>query len=103
VQWQEWFDTYRAFINHYATLAQENGVEQFCVGTELVGTSHREAEWRDIVAGASLDNNIICVDEKTTIAIIPAPALSHGGIRTKTVRLLIKSKFADYRICHQGY
>ena len=50
-QWQEWFGTYRTFINHYATLAQENGVEQFCVGTELVGTSHREAEWREIVAG----------------------------------------------------
>jgi ligand-binding sensor domain-containing protein len=49
-QWQEWFESYRTFITHYATLAQENGVEQFCVGTELVGTSHREAEWREIVA-----------------------------------------------------
>jgi ligand-binding sensor domain-containing protein len=50
-QWQAWFQSYRAFINHYADLAQENGVEQFCVGTELVGTSHREADWRDVIAG----------------------------------------------------
>jgi hypothetical protein len=50
-QWQAWFESYRAFINHYADMAQENGVEQFCVGTELVGTSHREADWRDVIAG----------------------------------------------------
>jgi hypothetical protein len=50
-QWEEWFDTYRTFINHYATLAQEHSVEQFCVGVELVGTSQREAQWREIVAG----------------------------------------------------
>jgi hypothetical protein len=50
-QWQAWFDSYGDFINHYAKLAQTHGVEQFCVGTELVGTTHREADWRKIVAG----------------------------------------------------
>jgi ligand-binding sensor domain-containing protein len=50
-QWQAWFGSYGDFINHYAKLAQEHGVEQFCIGTELVGTSHREAEWREVVAG----------------------------------------------------
>jgi hypothetical protein len=50
VQWQAWFASYSEFINHYAKLAQAHGVEQFCVGTELVGTSHREADWRKVVA-----------------------------------------------------
>jgi hypothetical protein len=49
-QWQAWFASYSAFINHYAKLAQAQDVEQFCVGTELVGTTHREAAWREIVA-----------------------------------------------------
>ncbi|MBN1976783.1 MAG: hypothetical protein JW918_05230 [Anaerolineae bacterium] len=52
VQWRAWFESYGAFINHYAKLAQAHSVDQFCVGTELVGTSHREADWRKIVAGA---------------------------------------------------
>jgi len=30
-----WFDSYRAFIVHYAELAQAGDVEMFCVGTEL--------------------------------------------------------------------
>ncbi|MFL7793959.1 MAG: hypothetical protein AB8I69_17590, partial [Anaerolineae bacterium] len=50
-QWQEWFASYSAFINHYAKLAQKQEVDQFCVGTELVGTTHREDDWREIVAG----------------------------------------------------
>jgi len=50
-QWQAWSTSYGEFINHYAKLAQAHGVEQFCVGTELVGTTHREAEWREIITG----------------------------------------------------
>jgi hypothetical protein len=50
-QWRAWFESYSAFINHYAKLAQTHSVDQFCVGTELVGTSHREADWRKVVAG----------------------------------------------------
>ena len=49
-EWQTWFASYRDFINHYAALAQANGVEQFAVGTELVGTSGREADWRRVVS-----------------------------------------------------
>lgn len=48
-QWQAWFNSYVEFVNHYAALAQENGAEQFCVGTELVATSGREADWRRVV------------------------------------------------------
>jgi hypothetical protein len=49
-QWSAWFASYRDFIEHYAALAQAAGVEQLCVGTELVGTTSREADWRRIVA-----------------------------------------------------
>jgi hypothetical protein len=48
--WDAWFASYRDFINHYAELAQSNGVEQFCVGTELEGTSGRESDWRQVIA-----------------------------------------------------
>jgi hypothetical protein len=50
-QWMAWFAAYSEFINHYAALAQENGVEQFCVGTELVATSSREDDWLQVVGG----------------------------------------------------
>ena len=50
-QWSAWFASYRAFINHYATLAQAHGVEQFCIGTELLGTTHRANDWRAVAAG----------------------------------------------------
>jgi len=33
--WQAWFDSYSDFILHYAQIAQEKGVEIFCIGTEL--------------------------------------------------------------------
>jgi uncharacterized lipoprotein YddW (UPF0748 family) len=49
--WSAWFTSYREFIYHYAELAESNGVEQFCVGTELVGTSQREDDWRAVIAG----------------------------------------------------
>jgi len=42
----EWFDSYRAFVVPWASLAQSLGVEQFVVGTELAGTIGHEVEWR---------------------------------------------------------
>jgi len=50
-QWAAWFSAYRNTIEHYAELAQAQGVEQFCLGTELVGTTDRESDWRAVVAG----------------------------------------------------
>lgn len=50
-QWSAWFASYKAFINHYAALAQAYGVEQFCIGTELLGTTHRANDWRAVAAG----------------------------------------------------
>lgn len=50
-EWAAWFDAYQDFIWRYAELAETHGADQFAVGTELVGTTHREADWRAVVAG----------------------------------------------------
>jgi hypothetical protein len=49
VDWATWFQNYSEFILHYATLAEELGIEALCVGTELHATVHREAEWRALI------------------------------------------------------
>jgi hypothetical protein len=56
-QWTAWFTSYRDFIEHYADLAQTYGADQFCVGTELLGTTHRESDWRAVVAGVRAKYN----------------------------------------------
>lgn len=50
-EWDAWFESYQAFINHYAQLAADNGVEQFCIGTELDGTAVEELRWRELITG----------------------------------------------------
>ena len=47
-QWQQWFTAYRDTINHYATLAQDAGVDMFSIGRELGGVTHREGDWRRV-------------------------------------------------------
>ncbi|MDD8015667.1 MAG: hypothetical protein PHX45_08230 [Acidobacteriota bacterium] len=48
--WAAWFDSYRAFILHYARIARDFGAEQFCVGCELGSTVSHETEWRNLIA-----------------------------------------------------
>lgn len=50
-EWAAWFAAYQNFIWHYAELAEAHGADQFAVGTELVGTTQREADWRAVIAG----------------------------------------------------
>lgn len=45
-QWQAWFASYRSLISHYAQMATDLSVEQFCIGVELAATTHRAADWR---------------------------------------------------------
>jgi hypothetical protein len=47
--WNAWFASYTLFIQHYAELAQQLGVEYFVVGTELQGTYQRDAQWRQVI------------------------------------------------------
>jgi hypothetical protein len=49
--WITWFASYKTFIYHYAQLAQADGADQFCVGTELVSTEFHAADWRSVIAG----------------------------------------------------
>ena len=49
-QWALWFTSYRNFITHYATIAQNTGVEQFCIGVELNATTSHVTEWRSTIA-----------------------------------------------------
>ena len=44
----EWFSSYKAFILHYAEMAEELKVEEFCIGTELRGLSSRKG-WIEVV------------------------------------------------------
>ncbi len=46
--WQVWFQQYRRFITHYASIAEETGCEFFSVGNELRMASPR-AEWPEII------------------------------------------------------
>lgn len=44
-----WFRSYREFITHHADLAQELGVEQFAVGTELSALSPDRDRWLSVI------------------------------------------------------
>lgn len=49
--WQEWFKNYEEFILHYALIAEEEGMEMLCIGTELHRScTEREANWRALIA-----------------------------------------------------
>lgn len=49
-QWSAWFAAYTRMIVHYADLARREKVEMLCIGTELEGTTHREEDWRKVLA-----------------------------------------------------
>ena len=49
--WKEWFKNYEEFILHYAKVAEEEGIEMLCIGTELHKTcTEREENWRALIA-----------------------------------------------------
>lgn len=50
-QEQAWFDSYWNTLQPYATVAQENGVEQMAIGTELVWLEHNapDALWNELI------------------------------------------------------
>lgn len=47
--WAAWFQSYEAFLMHYAELAAREGVGLFSVGVELEGTVQQEREWRQLI------------------------------------------------------
>lgn len=48
--WDEWFASYRAYICHFAQIAQEESVDLFVVGCEMVMSDRRESQWREVCA-----------------------------------------------------
>ena len=47
-EWEEWFRNYADIMLHYAEMAQANGVELFCIGTELTSVATtKEKLWRE--------------------------------------------------------
>jgi len=49
-EWDKWFQTYRVNMLHYARMAQNTGVELFCVGTELrTSIKKQPAAWRQLI------------------------------------------------------
>lgn len=47
--WEQWFASYGKFVNALAETAQKAQADMFCAGCEMVGTDHREAEWRRLI------------------------------------------------------
>jgi len=48
-KWKEWFANYARYITHYARLAEAEGVEFFCVGTELTFASTKTDLWKNLI------------------------------------------------------
>ncbi|MHB1924748.1 MAG: glycoside hydrolase family 113 [Acidimicrobiales bacterium] len=46
------FAAYGAFIDHYATLAQRDGVSTFFVGSEMSSLETDTSQWRTVISGA---------------------------------------------------
>ena len=50
IYWDEWFDSYTAFMCHYAEMAEYTKCEMLCVGCELMIAERKEQHWRKVVS-----------------------------------------------------
>lgn len=49
--WEEWFESYSAYVLRYARFAEENGVALFSIGVEFKSsTNFRPLRWRRLIA-----------------------------------------------------
>ncbi|MBI2148312.1 hypothetical protein HYU23_01410 [Candidatus Woesearchaeota archaeon] len=48
-EYRMWFYNYQRLIVEYAKFAQDNSVEQICIGTELDGLTSRDGDWRRLI------------------------------------------------------
>ena len=53
--WRHWFQSYTAFITHYARLAESVRADYFVIGNEMAGSTHRDADWRAVAAAVRQD------------------------------------------------
>ena len=47
--WADWFESWTRHVCRVADMARENRADMFCIGCEMVGTDHREGEWRELI------------------------------------------------------
>lgn len=48
--WEEWFSNYTEFIRFWARMARDEGVELFCVGSEMRNSTERQPKrWREVI------------------------------------------------------
>jgi hypothetical protein len=47
--WDEWFNSYREMITHFAWIAEGHKVDVLVVGSELVSTESKAEEWRKTI------------------------------------------------------
>ena len=48
-KWSDWFKNYYEYLLFYGKFCEENQVDMIIIGCELVGTDHREDEWRELI------------------------------------------------------
>jgi hypothetical protein len=48
--WEEWFESYGAYMLHFAELAERTGCELLYIGCEQVMSESREDDWRSLIA-----------------------------------------------------
>jgi hypothetical protein len=47
--WEDWFDSYREMLLHFAWIAEQNKVDVLSVGSELVSAEKERGEWRKTI------------------------------------------------------
>ncbi|MBN1343139.1 MAG: hypothetical protein JXQ73_10690 [Phycisphaerae bacterium] len=47
--WRKWFIQYRRIMNHFADVAQANGVEVLMIGSEMVSAEKHTEEWLEVI------------------------------------------------------
>lgn len=49
--WRTWWSHYRQFLEHYARIAEEEGVEAVCIGCEMNSSESFVEDWRSTIQG----------------------------------------------------
>jgi hypothetical protein len=47
--WDEWFDSYREMLKHFAWVAEQNHVDVLSVGSELVSAESKLSQWKHTI------------------------------------------------------
>ena len=47
--WEDWFDSYREMLLHFAWIAEQNKVDVLSVGSELVSAEKERGEWKKTI------------------------------------------------------